>query len=277
VKIGLISDTHMPDRWKRLPENVFAAFADVHLILHAGDVGKLWVLDELSQIAPVIAVHGNDETPEATAALPYLQTLSIAGHRLVMTHAHYPDRAEELASRTNDWESKFERRANFAKEHGASICIFGHTHIPMTIEYDGIQLINPGAIASGNPWSKQTVQTVAILTLEKAQAPQVEHIDLATCEAHTPYFDSAGFMESFTPYNQTIYEVAFWPYREWLWWELGSITNEVRQAILALSFEVWEARAGIVTVEAVTKALLALHHPEITARLSQNPVFSEYC
>jgi uncharacterized protein len=277
VKIGLISDTHMPDRWKHLPENIFAAFADVQLILHAGDVGKLWVLDELSQIAPVIAVHGNDETPEATAALPYLQTVSIAGHRLVMTHAHYPDRAEELASRTNDWESKFERRANFAKEHGASICIFGHTHIPMNLHYQGIWLINPGAIASGNLWTKQTVQSVAILGLEKGKEGKLEHIDLATCEAHSPYFNAAGYLETFVPYNKTIYEDAFLPYREWIWWELSEIFPEARQTILNLSLEVWEGRAAIVTVEAVTKALIALHHPEITAKLSQNPVFSKYC
>lgn len=166
MKLGLISDTHMPDRWKALPERVFELFADVDLILHAGDVGELWLLDQLSECAPVVAVHGNDETPGAESALPYLQTISVAGHRIVLTHAHYPIRAEEIASRTNPWKPIFERRANFAKEHGASICIFGHTHIPMDLEYQGIRLINPGAIASGNPWTKQLIQTVAILTLE---------------------------------------------------------------------------------------------------------------
>jgi uncharacterized protein len=277
VKIGLISDTHMPERWKQLPESIFSSFADVHLILHAGDLGELWVLDELSQIAPLVAVHGNDETAEATAALPYLQSLSIAGHRLVLTHAHYPIRAEELASRTNDWESKFERRANFAKEHGAGICVFGHTHIPMNLDYDGIRLINPGAIAAANPWTRQTVQTVAILSLEKGQAPQVEHIDLATGQTHEPYLNPAGFMETFSPYNQNIYEEGFNPHRDWLWWQLGALSPEVKKKTLELSFEVWEGKRDIVTVEAIAQALVALNHGEILSKMRENPTFSKYC
>jgi putative phosphoesterase len=276
MKIGLISDTHMPDRWKQLPDRVFRIFAEVDLILHAGDVGHLWVLDELSQIAPVVAVHGNDETEEATAALPYLQTLSIAGHRLVMTHAHYPIRAEELASRTNDWESKFERRANFAQEHGASICIFGHTHIPMDLDYYGIRLINPGAIASGNAWTKQTVQTVAILSLEKGKSPELHFIDLATGARHEPFFDSAGFLETFAPYNETIYEDAFLPHRDWVWWTLGGIRSEVHQAILRLSLEVWHGKKDCVRVDDVAAALLAIHHEGIRAMMRENSLFAKY-
>jgi putative phosphoesterase len=277
MKIGLISDTHMPARWKQFPDRVFSSFADVDLILHAGDVGDLWVLDELSQIAPVVAVHGNDETEEATAALPYLQTLSIAGHRLVMTHAHYPIRAEELASRTNDWESKFERRANFAKEHGASICIFGHTHIPMDLEYDGIRLINPGAIASGNFWTKQTIQTVAILRLEKGKSLDLEFIDLATGDRHEPFYDPAGFLESFAPYNEMIYEDAFLPQRDWLWWTLGEVRHDVRRAIHKLSFEVWDGKKDCVTMDELAAALLALDSEEIRATMRENPSFAKYC
>ena len=69
--LGLISDTHMPKRWPAMPAAVFEALRSVDLVLHAGDVGKLWVLDELSVIAPVVAVHGNDETDEAQRELPY--------------------------------------------------------------------------------------------------------------------------------------------------------------------------------------------------------------
>jgi putative phosphoesterase len=58
ARIGLISDTHMPQRCAALPDAVFDALKGVDLILHAGDVGELWVLDHLSTIAPVVAVHG---------------------------------------------------------------------------------------------------------------------------------------------------------------------------------------------------------------------------
>lgn len=270
MRIGLISDTHMPQRWKSLPEGVFKAFADVDLILHAGDVGELWVLDELSKIAPVVAVHGNDETEEATAALPYLQTLSIEGHRIVLTHAHFPDRAEEMASRVNDWKAALERRAAFATKHGASICIFGHTHIPMRMQYGLAWLINPGAIASGNVWTMQQVQTVAILTLEKGEEGQLKHIDVATGELHAPFFDSRGFAETFAPYNKTIYDEAFLPYRDWFWWELGEIAPIARETFLNFSREVWDGKKDIVRLDEVVKALYALNQPRITEKLNQH-------
>ena len=57
--IGLISDTHIPDRAKVLPQKVIEAFSNVDLILHAGDLTSPRVIEELEEIAPVMAVQGN--------------------------------------------------------------------------------------------------------------------------------------------------------------------------------------------------------------------------
>ena len=72
---------------------VFAVLRGVDVVLHAGDVGELWALDRLSAIAPVIAVHGNDETADAQQELPYQQLVVAGGARILLTHAHYPDHA----------------------------------------------------------------------------------------------------------------------------------------------------------------------------------------
>ena len=190
VRLGLISDTHMPKRWKRLPPAIFDIFAGVDLILHAGDVGELWVLDELAQIAPVVAVYGNDETEAAVNALPYLQTLFIAGHRIVLTHGYNPDSETEAAMRRDDrWEPKFEYWANLAKPHGADVFIYGHSHVPMMHKYDDVWLINPGAIASGNMYSRQRIQTVAILTLASESSLSFStsmSINLTSPMCHSP-------------------------------------------------------------------------------------------
>jgi predicted phosphodiesterase len=53
--VGLISDTH-----GLLRREVAAALAGVDRILHAGDVGRLEVLEALQAIAPVTAVRGNE-------------------------------------------------------------------------------------------------------------------------------------------------------------------------------------------------------------------------
>lgn len=180
IRIGLISDTHMPERCASLPPAVFDILRGVDLILHAGDVGELCVLDALSAIAPVIAVHGNDETGAAQQELPYQQRIVAGGTRILLTHAHYPDRAEELASReSDDWLPKLARRAAMGQRAGVRIVVFGHTHIPMAVEHAGVLLVNPGALAAPNPTTRQTVQSVAILSIHTDGTPIVTHIDLA--------------------------------------------------------------------------------------------------
>ena len=59
--IGLISDTHITPKRGKLPEKIFEIFDGVDLILHAGDITVQDVLDDLSKIAPVIAVLGNND------------------------------------------------------------------------------------------------------------------------------------------------------------------------------------------------------------------------
>jgi predicted phosphodiesterase len=116
--------------------------------------------------------------------------------RILLTHAHYPDRAEELASRNNDdWQPKLARRAAMGRQAGARIIVFGHTHIPMAIEHDGVLLINPGALAAPNPITRQRIQSVAILSIRDDGAPFVTHIDLAYPDhPFTPRIDwQAGF------------------------------------------------------------------------------------
>lgn len=157
--IGAISDTHMPYRWDALPASVFTMFKDVDLILHAGDVGELWVLDQLTAIAPVAAVHGNDESEAAQETLPYTRLVPAHGKRLVLQHGHWQDPALETASREeDDWLPKLDRWSRIALDHGAEVLVFGHTHIPMVVEHRGVTLINPGAIASASWSSRQVLQ-----------------------------------------------------------------------------------------------------------------------
>jgi putative phosphoesterase len=207
ARIGLISDTHMPDRCVELPPALFDVLRGVDLLLHAGDVGELWVLDRLSALAPVVAVHGNDDTEDAQRELPYQQMIAVAGQRVVLTHAHYPDRAEELESRRDDaWGPKLERRAAFGRRAGASIVVFGHTHVPMAYRYEDILLVNPGAIASPNYITRQTLRSVALLFIRDDGAPFVAHVDLAAPDCtFEPRVDwAAGFRAAHDQCSESI-------------------------------------------------------------------------
>src|SRR3977135_1721561 len=68
-RIGVISDTHLP-RFAPIPASIWDHFADVELIIHAGDLSLLSVISQLETIAPVVAVQGNVEREEVVESLP---------------------------------------------------------------------------------------------------------------------------------------------------------------------------------------------------------------
>ncbi|MEZ4712981.1 MAG: metallophosphoesterase family protein [Caldilineaceae bacterium] len=207
ARIGLMSDTHMPERCLALPQTLAQVFGDVDLILHAGDVGELWVLDQISQMAPVVAVHGNDETADAQRELPYQQLVTVAGLRILLWHSHFPDRVDEMNSRLSDeLIPKLARSVDRARRAGAKVVVFGHWHIPLAYEQDGITVINPGAIASGNAIVRQLHQTVARLDMYADGSFVVTHVDLANPGVpFAPNIDfDAGFRTALSQFAASI-------------------------------------------------------------------------
>src|ERR1700694_5389693 len=85
VRLGVICDTHIPDRMRALPPAAFDALQGVDAILHAGDVCVQRVLDALGELAPVYAVRGNRDL---ALRLPLDRELTFEGVRLGLTHGH---------------------------------------------------------------------------------------------------------------------------------------------------------------------------------------------
>ena len=79
--IGVISDTHGLLR----PEAV-QALQGSELIIHAGDVGKPEILDELARTAPVVAIRGNVDGGIWAQGLPQSRTVEIGGVRIFIIH-----------------------------------------------------------------------------------------------------------------------------------------------------------------------------------------------
>ena len=252
--IGLISDTHLPDRLRALPPAVFDVFAGVDLILHAGDVGELRVLDELSQIAPVVAVHGNDDTPEAEAALPAQQIIATRAGRIVVHHSHYADHEDEMAARRIDpWGPKFDRRAGLVHAADGSIGVSGHTHVPMCVTHDNVLLINPGALGSGNYFMRQIRQTVALLAITVEGTTHVAHVDLAAPDhAYDAGFDEAeGYAATAQNYQAWIVTPELDALLPALWPLFGKTLDAVRPALRRLMFRVQDGE-----IEAISPAML---------------------
>jgi hypothetical protein len=122
----------------------------------------------------------------------------------LLWHSHFSDHQEERASRRNDFGPGLDRLAGRAQAAGASIAVFGHWHLPLVTRHEGVLLVNPGAIAPPNPVTRQSCQTVAILSLDNDGAPCVSHVDLACPERpYVPQIDWAGGfsanLERFSP------------------------------------------------------------------------------
>jgi putative phosphoesterase len=130
--VGLISDTHVPVRAKEIPKAVFTAFQDVDFIIHAGDMVRLSVIDELEELAPVLAVYGNMDGPEIRGKLPKSNSVKLFDWKIGVMH----DPRTLLG---------MGRMREVALRNGFNALIYGHTHSP-NIKWDrGILFMNPGS------------------------------------------------------------------------------------------------------------------------------------
>ncbi len=146
--IGVLSDTHLttpdPD-WVR---QVTRAFSGVDLVLHAGDLTDLRVLDALSEFS-VLAVSGNMDDHLVVQSLPTKRVIELEGFRIGLIHGWgAPQGIEDRI------------RNEFEQVH---CIVFGHSHRPTNHVEDGILFFNPGS--AGRAW--RSSGTVGIITVDK--------------------------------------------------------------------------------------------------------------
>jgi putative phosphoesterase len=206
----------------------------------------------------VVAVHGNDDSAGAKRELPTQQVLTVGGRRILLWHSHYPDRQVELASRKDDgWASKLARSAQRAQRAGAEVVVYGHTHVPMTRMVDGVHLVNPGAIASGNYVTRQTRQTVALMTLRDGSPVEVRHVDLAApgkvYEARVDW--DAGFVAAMARYQESILAPELRGAFAGLRPEDFEDVKAFVQTVLPLAHECWAGKRQWISADALWDAI----------------------
>lgn len=187
MRIGLISDTHIPSMGEEPPPQVVQAFQGVDLIIHAGHAYTSSCLDWLERIAPVEAseswLQGTGEAPTRNSQV---QVIELEGHTIGLTH-------ELILTSLGDEvlpgaiERGFPARESlpmalesiFGKP--VDIVVFGYTHEALVELHQGVLLVNPGSPSLIG--QQVTLGTVAILelTLESRHA---RVIDLTELEEH---------------------------------------------------------------------------------------------
>lgn len=145
--IGVLSDTHGTLHPCLIP--IFHE-AQVEAILHAGDVGKMSILEELRALAPVHAVRGNVDTEGAVAELPRYVQLALGGTDIYMTH---------VGGKPSEWLPRL-------SEPLPRVAICGHSHIALLEELSGVFFLNPGAAGTRRRFRRPF--TAALLRVEGA-------------------------------------------------------------------------------------------------------------
>jgi putative phosphoesterase len=130
--IGVISDTHIPERASKIPEMVFKTFEDVDIILHAGDLVSLTVRKQLEELAPTKCVMGNMDRYHGLN-LPKQMFLEVDGVRIGLNHGEVYPRGDTQQLRYIGLEMEVE------------FLITGHTHWSFIHELKDMVLLNPGS------------------------------------------------------------------------------------------------------------------------------------
>lgn len=148
MRIAVIADTHMPRGGRRLPDRCLRELDRADLILHAGDFVAAEVLEQLRQLAPVEAVHGNQDDPDLRSLLPASRVVDVAGRRIGIVHE--PGR-------------RIGREARLAARFpGCDLVVYGHTHLPELIRYGGLLLLNPGSPTERRRAAARTMATIEL-------------------------------------------------------------------------------------------------------------------
>ena len=124
MKIGIISDTH-----NFLDPKIPELFAGVAHIIHAGDVGGMWITSRLQQIAPVTAVMGNVDGE--LVSLKEVEFVELDGRKFLVQHIVEPrEKDDEL------WK--------LIRREQPDAVVFGHSHKRFCQIMRGILFFNPG-------------------------------------------------------------------------------------------------------------------------------------
>lgn len=157
MKIGVISDTHIPILAGFLPRAVFDIFKGVDLILHAGDIVELSVLDELRTVAPVEAVAGNMDDSEVQQKLPHKKIIPVEKYSVGLIHGKYRIDVQ---------------KAMIRQEFGhVDLIVYGHSHTPFWGKVEGVYFLNPGS-----PTDNRHAPYHSVALLELADEPRAEII-----------------------------------------------------------------------------------------------------
>ena len=172
ITLGVIADTHIPDRAKSLPKAALEIFSNrqVSAILHAGDLSVSRILRQLEEIAPVFAIRGNTDVL-LLGRLPWKCRLEFEEVSIGMAHGHgnwlkyIPNRIDFFFNGPKQF-SYYEETAR-RQMSGCRVVVCGHTHVPANYWIEGQLIFNPGSPTKPNLFMGRLPPSIGFLHLEQ--------------------------------------------------------------------------------------------------------------
>lgn len=167
--LGILSDTH-----GYFHPALVDDLKGVDLILHAGDVGDLSILDGLEAVAPVKAVWGNVDGASIRQRIPEQQRFEVEGLDVWMTH---------IAGRPGKWQRGMGKKL---QSDPPDILVCGHSHILRVDRVDDLNrmlYVNPGAAGKQGLHQEKTCLRLAI---DEGRARELEVVHLDKEESSSP-------------------------------------------------------------------------------------------
>ncbi|MBW1729948.1 MAG: metallophosphoesterase family protein [Deltaproteobacteria bacterium] len=128
-RIGVISDTHLHRVTKEFERLYEEYLADKDLIVHAGDIVSMDVVEFLSR-KPLKVVSGNMDPVEVRKRLPSKEVIEIEGFRIGLIHG---------------WGAAADLERRVLNEfRNVDVIIYGHSHYPFNEVMEGVLMFNPG-------------------------------------------------------------------------------------------------------------------------------------
>jgi uncharacterized protein len=179
ARLAVVADTHVPDRVSKLPPHFLDEIAALSptAILHAGDISTQRVLDDLSAIAPVVAVKGNRDL-SLYRKLPLITSAAFGGVKVGMTHGHggvWRYILDKFQYITRGYEFSFHQRYLLSALPDAEVIVFGHTHEPVCKRHGNCLFFNPGSLIGSQGYAP----IYGILEINSQQEVRAKHVFLA--------------------------------------------------------------------------------------------------
>ena len=181
MRVGIISDTHVPHKYETLSLRMKECLQGVDMILHCGDIVTPDVLEELKAIAPVEAVAGNHDIERFQNDLPRKKVVELVGYKIGMIHGDF---FEDNHLHRSELMNILRRSVvePFLDGEPLDVILFGHCHQPIMETFraefypprhgavkKSILLFNPGI-----PIRNRHFSSIGFLTL----TPEAVNIEL---------------------------------------------------------------------------------------------------